>query len=60
MDDVLPGATRDPVCGRSVFPATAATEAHRTGRQYYFCSFDCARRFRDDPRRYEPAVEAGP
>jgi Cu+-exporting ATPase len=46
------GAARDPVCGMSVNPATAAGQAQHAGQTYYFCSRHCAERFTADPARY--------
>lgn len=57
-DPLEPGARRDPVCGRSVYPATAWAEVVHAGRQYYFCSVECAERFRRDPGAYEEVPDA--
>ncbi len=37
---------RDPVCGMTVDPATAAAHVERDGQTYYFCSKGCAEKFR--------------
>jgi YHS domain-containing protein len=47
------GAALDPVCGMDVFPATAAATVTHDGHTFYFCSKECADRFRADPGRYE-------
>ena len=47
------GAAIDPVCGMDVFPATAAATVTHDGNTYYFCSTQCAERFREAPERYE-------
>ncbi len=43
---------RDPVCGMSVDPATAAHRADYRGDSYCFCSARCRERFVADPARY--------
>lgn len=43
---------RDPVCGMTVEPATAAGHAEYEGETYYFCSVPCLDRFRAAPTRY--------
>jgi Cu+-exporting ATPase len=45
-------ASRDPVCGMSVDPATAPASVDFQGRTYYFCCPSCAAKFRADPGRY--------
>src|SRR5688572_10075291 len=54
-----PGATRDPVCGMTVEPGSAAGSAVHDGATYHFCSRHCLEKFRADPGRYlgpEPAA----
>jgi Cu+-exporting ATPase len=53
-----PAASRDPVCGMMVNPATAAGSAVHAGRTYHFCCKHCLERFQADPERYigEPRV----
>jgi Cu+-exporting ATPase len=46
------GAIKDPVCGMTVDPATAAARADHAGRTYYFCSQGCRDKFVADPARY--------
>jgi YHS domain-containing protein/uncharacterized membrane protein YraQ (UPF0718 family) len=43
---------RDPVCGMSIDPATAAGKADYAGSIYYFCSARCRSDFEQDPARY--------
>jgi Cu+-exporting ATPase len=43
---------KDPVCGMSVDPATAAGSHEHDGHTYYFCSRHCAEAFRKDPDRF--------
>jgi YHS domain-containing protein len=52
VDRPEPGALRDPVCGRSVCPATAAAQRVSQGRRAYFCSTACADRLSAEPERY--------
>jgi len=42
----------DPVCGMAVDPAKAAGKIEHDGREYYFCSPSCVRRFSEDPQKY--------
>ncbi|RYG20736.1 MAG: heavy metal translocating P-type ATPase [Caulobacteraceae bacterium] len=52
---------KDPVCGMSVDPATAAHRASHDGQDYFFCSAGCRTKFIGDPARYlNPRVEAEP
>lgn len=43
---------RDPVCGMSVDPLSAAAQYEHAGTTYYFCHPRCAERFRVDPDGY--------
>src|SRR5262245_42359558 len=45
-------AARDPVCGMTVEPASAAARAEHGGQTYYFCHPGCRTRFEADPARY--------
>jgi YHS domain-containing protein/uncharacterized membrane protein YraQ (UPF0718 family) len=47
---------RDPVCGMSVDPATAAEQVEYMGAKYYFCSANCRSTFEKDPARYTTQV----
>ncbi len=46
------GSARDPVCGMSVEPASAAGSAVYEGVTYHFCCQRCLQRFQEDPARY--------
>ncbi|MGO9562592.1 MAG: heavy metal translocating P-type ATPase [Candidatus Korobacteraceae bacterium] len=48
---------KDPVCGMTVDPSTAASTAEYDSKLYHFCSRPCAEKFRRDPKRY---LEPGP
>jgi Cu+-exporting ATPase len=53
-----PGATvKDPVCGMSVDPHTAALRADHDGHPYYFCSAGCRTKFVADPAKYLTPAE---
>ena len=53
--------SKDPVCGMTVDPATAAHRTGYHGRQHYFCSAGCQTKFEADPERYvAPAPRAAP
>ena len=52
-DSVPP--SNDPVCGMTVSPAEAAGKALYEGREYYFCSDGCRKKFEQEPRRYVAA-----
>lgn len=45
-------AVKDPVCGMSIEESDAAATAEQGGKNYYFCSEDCAEEFRSDPESY--------
>jgi Cu+-exporting ATPase len=51
-------SVRDPVCGMSVVPETAAARADYQGTTYYFCSQHCHAKFTAAPGRYSSAPEA--
>jgi Cu+-exporting ATPase len=54
-------ASRDPVCGMTVDPATAAAHATHEGVDYHFCNPGCAQKFKLDPNKYlKPQDVAGP
>ncbi len=46
------GDTKDPVCGMTVDPKTAAATAVRGGSTYYFCSTSCRDKFEQAPEQY--------
>ncbi len=43
---------KDPVCGMTVDPATAASSVEQEGKLYHFCSRGCAEKFQRDPKKY--------
>ena len=43
---------KDPVCGMSVDPATAAATREYGGVTYYFCNPGCADKFAQNPAAY--------
>ena len=45
-------SVRDPVCGMSVDPTSAAAHRVYEGLDVWFCATGCAERFDADPRRY--------
>ena len=47
---------RDPVCGMSVDPVTAAEHVEYMGTHNYFCSAGCRSKFEQDPARYTAQV----
>jgi YHS domain-containing protein len=47
---------RDPVCGMSVDPATAAERVEYMATTQYFCSAGCRSKFENDPARYTAQV----
>ena len=50
--------TKDPVCGMTVDPATAAAHAEHGGRTYHFCSTSCKSKFEADPAKYAVPTSA--
>jgi Cu+-exporting ATPase len=62
-DISLPGSsdapkTLDPVCGMTVYPATAKLHTEHAGTTYYFCSRGCLEKFTADPVKYLDASGA--
>jgi P-type Cu+ transporter len=43
---------KDPVCGMTVDPATAASSVEYERKLYHFCSRGCAEKFQRDAKRY--------
>ena len=43
---------KDPVCGMTIDPATAAATREHEGITYYFCNPGCADKFDQDAARY--------
>ena len=48
----LTQASKDPVCGMTVDPATSPYKASHDGQGYAFCSAGCQTKFTVDPARY--------
>jgi uncharacterized protein len=46
------GYANDPVCGMQIQTVNAPTHLTHDGREYWFCSDQCAQRFREEPARY--------
>ncbi|HEY5898889.1 MAG TPA: heavy metal translocating P-type ATPase [Burkholderiales bacterium] len=44
--------SKDPVCGMTIDPASAAGEVEYQGEKYYFCSAHCLKAFKADPAQY--------
>ena len=51
-DTGILGATKDPVCGMTVSPATAKWTSAHGGKNYFFCASSCMEKFKADPERY--------
>jgi Cu+-exporting ATPase len=45
-------SVKDPVCGMTVDPKTAAAHVDHAGTTYHFCSQGCAERFKAEPSKY--------
>src|SRR6266852_2578345 len=52
--------THDPVCGMIVDTARAKATVVDAGKTYYFCSAECADRFRAAPEKYLAAKTPAP
>ena len=53
---------KDPVCGMTVDPKTAAGKSEFKGQTYYFCSKGCKATFDKSPEKYvgaQPSEHAG-
>ena len=58
--DAAPGGeVKDPVCGRTVDPRSAAAAAVREGSTHYFCSVSCRNKFEQAPEQYVGASAPG-
>ena len=55
MAQDTPTTHRDPVCGMNVDPTTAAGRSTYAGKEYYFCSASCKRKFDANPEQYAGA-----
>jgi len=51
---------KDPVCGMTVDPKTAAGTSEYKGQTYYFCSKGCKAQFDKDPEKFVGAPKAQP
>jgi P-type Cu+ transporter len=45
-------ATKDPVCGMTVSPATAKYAYEHSGTSYFLCGKSCEEKFKSDPEKY--------
>ncbi|PLV57417.1 YHS domain-containing protein [Thermotoga sp. SG1] len=43
---------KDPVCGMKIEREEAAEKIEYMGKEYYFCSHECAEKFKDNPEQY--------
>jgi YHS domain-containing protein len=46
------GTWNDPVCDMKVTERDVKYKSDYKGRTYYFCSYDCMKKFQDDPEKY--------
>jgi P-type Cu+ transporter len=51
---------RDPVCGMTVDPASAAAQVAYAGKTYHFCCAACGDKFRAEPAKYLNAAAPAP
>jgi YHS domain-containing protein len=51
-DEGTAGPAKDPVCGMTVDPQSAAAASVHGGRTYYFCSASCRDKFEQAPEKY--------
>ena len=49
---------KDPVCGMTIDPKTAAGKTDYKGQTYYFCSLGCKKAFDKEPEKYIGQVSA--
>jgi YHS domain-containing protein len=61
-DEIELATATDPVCGREIRRADAASAVDYRGTVYFFCSAECREAFTAEPSRYavEPAFMAAP
>lgn len=57
MNEATP-ATKDPICGMTVAPATAL-RADRDGKAFYFCGEHCRTKFLATPAGATPEKKSG-
>ena len=43
---------KDPVCGMTVDPKSAAGQSQHQGKTFYFCSAGCKAKFEKNPGQY--------
>jgi Cu+-exporting ATPase len=48
----VPTSVKDPVCGMTIDPNSAAASEEHEGEKYYFCSHSCHERFKADPKQF--------
>jgi len=46
----------DPVCNMQIDEQSAAGKVNHNGKDYYFCSQQCADKFRSNPQQYTKAA----
>lgn len=46
----------DPVCGMKVDEKNAPAKVNHRGKDFYFCSQNCADRFKSNPQQYTKAA----
>ncbi len=49
---------KDPVCGMTVNPDSAAASCEHEGRTYFFCSPHCLEKFQADPKKFQSHGDA--
>ncbi len=54
------GLVLDPVCGMRIDPAGAAATVEHAGKTWHFCHANCARRFRENPSKYDGSAADPP
>jgi P-type Cu+ transporter len=50
---------KDPVCGMTIEKSSADGPAEYQGRQYYFCSPGCLKKFEQEPEKYATSEQEG-
>ncbi len=48
---------RDPVCGMTVDEKTPVVTVIYENKEYYFCSEQCAEKFKEEPKKYAKKEE---
>ncbi|AKB76865.1 Small protein often clustered with efflux pumps [Methanosarcina horonobensis HB-1 = JCM 15518] len=46
------GTRLDPVCNMDVTGRDVEYKVNYRGREYYFCSYDCMKKFEENPEKY--------